>query len=135
MSTHIERLEEAGVITGYYASVDPEKIGLSFLTFATVHLEKYSRADLETFNAAMRESPYVLECYAVGDRETDYVLKLATPTRKKYYETMQEFLDLPGVTRYVTAVILNEVKRTSVLSLEHLHDVPLIHHHLTHPLG
>lgn len=86
----IRRLEETGVITGYVALLDPQKLGLDLLAYVSVRLEKRGglapmRGDetsmragtthAELFRAAVQAWPEVVACHAMtGDM--DYLLRV-----------------------------------------------------------
>lgn len=53
----VRALEEAGVIRGYAALLDPAKIGLGLVAFVTVKLEKRGRMPTDAFARACRDWP------------------------------------------------------------------------------
>ena len=55
----VRALEEAGVIRGYAALLDPAKVGLGLLAFVTVKLEKRGRMPTDAFAKACRDWPEV----------------------------------------------------------------------------
>src|SRR6056297_1444956 len=64
------RLEGEGLITGYSARVDPEKLGYPITVFVFVELERQSRDALDGFERAIRRFPEVLECHLMtGSRD------------------------------------------------------------------
>ena len=129
LGEHIKALEDVGIIKHYSVELDGEKLGLDFLAYVGVYLDKYTPADLEIFRTKVRGYPNVLSCDAVTGSEIDFLLKVATTTRKKFYEVMQVIHALPGVSHFVTMVIVDVVKEDTGLPLDHLHNAPLIHHH------
>jgi Lrp/AsnC family leucine-responsive transcriptional regulator len=68
----MRRLEEAGLITGYRAEVNPEKLGLAVTAFIRLFTtaKEYPR-----FLALAETLPEVLECYHVTGGES-FVLKV-----------------------------------------------------------
>ena len=66
----IARLEAEGIITGYSARVDQEKLGLPLNIFIFVELDRQSRDAIKTFEAAVRRFDEVMECYLMtGTRD------------------------------------------------------------------
>ena len=63
VSARIERMERGGVITGYRASVAPEKLGYHIVAFINVVLHPERQRD---FYSCVQQSPYVMECYHVA---------------------------------------------------------------------
>jgi Lrp/AsnC family leucine-responsive transcriptional regulator len=60
VAERVHRLEEAGVITGYHASVDPTKMGLPVV--AIIRLTTWDNACLSRMEIAVRDMREVLEC-------------------------------------------------------------------------
>ena len=71
------RLEDAGVIQGYSAVVDPERVGLPEVVFVVVKLTSNQHEALVAFDEAVQEVEEVMECRAVTG-EWDYVLRVVT---------------------------------------------------------
>ncbi len=67
----VNRLEEAGVITGYHAKVDSTKLGLPILAFIrlTTPPERYPK-----FYAQVETWPEIVECHHVSGSES-FVMK------------------------------------------------------------
>ncbi|HCP18321.1 MAG TPA: AsnC family transcriptional regulator, partial [Alphaproteobacteria bacterium] len=49
----VKMLEDAGVIKGYTAVVDPDAYGLPIMAFITVRLERQTGAEIGSFEKAM----------------------------------------------------------------------------------
>lgn len=71
----VRRLEDAGVITGYHATINLSKTGLALVAFVRLHTssDRYDRL----LNWA-RETPAILECHHVTGEEA-LLLKVAVP--------------------------------------------------------
>jgi DNA-binding Lrp family transcriptional regulator len=61
----VRRLEEAGVIRGYHADLDPAALGWEVTFFALVGLESQKQAVLDAFEAMVAEWPEVRECHMI----------------------------------------------------------------------
>ena len=55
--TRLKRLEEAGVITGYRAILDPIRMGQAYVAFVEVRLADTREAALQAFNRAVLTVP------------------------------------------------------------------------------
>jgi len=66
-------LEEAGVITGYRAVVDQEKLGYPITVFVTVELERKNAANLQNFERSARKFPEVIQGYVMTGSQ-DFLL-------------------------------------------------------------
>ena len=62
VSTRVSRLEEAGVITGYSAQVDPLKLGYNIKAFINLEMSPKLKSEFYPFVVAC---PNVLECNCV----------------------------------------------------------------------
>lgn len=70
LARRIARLERDGIITGYSARIDQEKLGLPLNVFIFVELEKQTRAAITAFERDLRRFDEVMECYLMtGTRD------------------------------------------------------------------
>ena len=68
VAERIARLEQAGVITGYHAAVDPAALGLSVAAIVGVHLSDTSDQDAVT--TALSDLEEVEDCWFVAGDES-----------------------------------------------------------------
>ncbi|MBT8447844.1 MAG: Lrp/AsnC family transcriptional regulator [Gammaproteobacteria bacterium] len=109
----MKRLEEAGVIRGYVALLDTERLGLEVSAIVSVSLAAQSPAQAEAFHAVVRERPEILECYMVSG-EADYVLKVVAPDLKGFSEfLLTHLLALPAVAGVRSNILLDSLKATT----------------------
>lgn len=114
----VRALEEAGVIRGYAALLDPALIGLGLLAFVTVKLEKRGRMPTDAFARACRDWPEVVACHATtGDM--DYLLRVHVGDLAHFSRfVMDSLLKHPGVIDVKSSFVLEQVKETTALPLE-----------------
>ena len=116
----LQRLQEAGLITGYAALLDPAALGLDVIAFAHVVLERHGGVRTEAFEEGVAALPEVLECFSVSGN-ADYVLRIVAPDLAAFSELMMKrVLRLPGIANIKTDIVLGKVKQTHVLPLEHI---------------
>ncbi|HTK07056.1 MAG TPA: Lrp/AsnC family transcriptional regulator [Ktedonobacteraceae bacterium] len=72
----VRRMEEAGIIRGYRAEVDLEKLGLSLLAFIRLSVPK---EDSNYIAEQLKEIPEILECYRVLGVDT-FLMKVSVPS-------------------------------------------------------
>lgn len=114
----VKEMEGAGIIRGYTALVDREKVGLSLCVLAEVNLTRHNEDDVRRFEQAVAASPQIVSCYATTG-QADYVLKVLVPDIKSYEGFLHETaFKLPGVTHVRSSVVLKEVKAETRLPLE-----------------
>lgn len=102
----VRALEEAGLIRGYHAEVDPKALGYQVTVFAQVGLSSQAEQDLEAFERTVRSWPEVRECHMLAG-ETDFLLKIVA----RDWEDYQRFL----TTQLTPAANVTHVK--SALSI------------------
>lgn len=111
-------LEQAGVIRGYAALVDQEKVGLPVSVFISIKLERQREEVLEKFEAAIRDCPEVVECYLMtGSR--DYLLRVVAEDLAAYERFLKETLTrVEGVASIESSFALAQVKHANALPIQ-----------------
>jgi DNA-binding Lrp family transcriptional regulator len=112
----VRRLEEAGVIRGYHADSDPQKLGWEITFFAIVGLDSQKEAALAAFEQLVAGWPEVRECHMIRGGG-DFLLKLVARDTSHENQLTQRLTGAPTVTRVQTLQTI----RTS----RHLAGVPL----------
>lgn len=111
----VRQLETDGVITGYVALVDPERVGLSVLAYAHVSLDNHHVDTVASFDDLVNELPEVLECCAMSG-EYDYLLKVRTRSMEAYEHFLRGgLLRHNGVRAVNTSFVLSQRKSTTAL--------------------
>lgn len=106
----MKRLEDAGVITGYRANLDPIRMGLAHVAFVEVRLSDTREAALQAFNKAVMAIPEVEQCHMIASR-FDYLLKVRTSDIQDYRRVLAERISaLPHVAGTSTYVAMEAVK-------------------------
>ncbi len=118
----VKRLEDAGVIAGYVALVQPEAVGLSLTAYITVRLEKHSethkRKPMDAFRASVQTWPDVVECFSLTG-EMDYLLRVLVSDMQHYSRfVMDTLLKHPSVQDCKTSFVLDRVKQTTAVPLQ-----------------
>lgn len=106
----VKRLEKAGIIRGYRASLDPGPLGASHVAFVQVSLAGTSGADLDRFNEAARLLPEIQSCHMIAGG-FDYLLKVRARDMAHYRALLGDRISqLPGVQNTHTYVVMETVK-------------------------
>lgn len=109
----VKRLEEEGVIRGYQARVDPERLGYQVTAIVHVSLDLKSALHLQAFERAVAGIPQVLACYRVSGRY-DHQLTVVAEDLAAYGAFAEANINsLPYVKEIYTSFVLREVKSTS----------------------
>lgn len=113
----VKEMEAAGIIRGYTALVDREKVGLTLSVLAEVNLTRHNEDDVRRFEEAVAAAPQIVSCYATTG-QADYVLRVLVPDIKSYEAFLHDTaFKLPGVTHVRSSVVLKEVKAETRLPL------------------
>ena len=114
----VKALEEAGVLRGYRARVDPASVGLPDNVFVSVGLASQDKEDLDAFEDAVRRVPEVMECYLMtGD--FDYLLRVVAAGASDYERIHRNHLTrLPAVARIHSSFALRVVQDSAGLPLD-----------------
>lgn len=106
----IRRLEEAGVIRGYRADLDPRRLGLAVQAFVQVSLTSHAERQVEAFHRALDACPEVVAAYAMSGG-MDYLLHILARDLDAYGQfAMHRLLRLPGVKETRSAFVLGTPK-------------------------
>lgn len=116
----VRALERSGVIHRYAAVLDPLRVGLELLAYVTVKLEKRGKMPVDQFTRAVQSWPEVITCFSMtGDM--DYLMRVQVENLAHYSRfIMDKLLKQPGVIDIRSNFVLERVKETTALPLEHL---------------
>lgn len=102
-------LEESGVITGYVALLDQDRVGLPVNVMVSVELAGQTQELLLAFERAVAELPEVMECMLMTGA-SDYLLRVVAADLGSYEEFLRTRLTrLPGVRGVRSAFALKRV--------------------------
>ena len=116
----VKRMERDGVISGYYARIDPGALGAKLLVFVEITLNQKSASAFEQFRREVLRIPQVQECHLVSG-DFDYLIKARIHEMAEYRKLLGDMLlELPGAAQSKSYVVMEEIKETLVLSTEAL---------------
>jgi DNA-binding Lrp family transcriptional regulator len=112
-----QRLEEEGLIRGYRAVLDRDRLGFPLVNIISVTLATHNRDNARRFAELLGRLPEVLEAHALTG-EMDYFVKVVTPDLKSLAEFVNDVL-LPheSVQHVKTSIVLQTLKETTELPL------------------
>lgn len=106
----VRALEQAGVIRGYRADIDPAAIGRGFEVEVMIEITHKDRATVEDFERRIAALDEVLECRRMFGIP-DYLIRVAvadTAAYEAFY--MNELAELPGIGRVSSQFTMKLVK-------------------------
>ncbi len=113
----VKRLEKAGILTGYHAAIDPEKVGANHVTIVHVNLTRTSDSTLKEFNKAVQRIPEVQTCMMIAG-SFDYMLKVRTRDMAHFRSVLGEQIgSLPGVMQTHSFAVMEVVKDQSSIRM------------------
>ncbi len=114
----VKRLVREGVIEGYQARINRDKVDKGFTAFVSVTLMAHKLNLLEEFNKAVRSMPEILACYNTTG-EGDFLLHVIAKDTKDYEILMRTKLTtLPDVQRIRTSIVLNTIKEQTKIPIK-----------------
>jgi Lrp/AsnC family leucine-responsive transcriptional regulator len=118
----VRQLEEAGLIEGYTAILEPRKVGHTIQAIVQIKLERHTDEIAERFRRTLQERPEVMSCYVLtGD--TDFLLHVVVRDIDALSDfTMRRLLRIPGVRDVRSSIVIETVKRSWQLPLADLQD-------------
>lgn len=106
----VKRLEEAGVITGYRAVVDPEALGRGLEVLVDVEIYAQDRKTVEEFEDTVASYEEVVEFRRMYGRP-DYFLRVAVADHAAYEAFLTGKLSgLPAVLRLESHLTMKRIK-------------------------
>lgn len=97
VAERVRRLEEAGVIAGYHATVDPESVGLQVMAFVRL---RYPNGNYRPFHALLESTPEIIEAHHVTGEDC-FVLKVLARSMRHLEEVAGRISGLGPVTTTV----------------------------------
>ncbi len=115
VSERLRKLEENGYITGYFATVDPRKLGkdICAFIFVTVDSSRHYPGFLEHAHA----NDEILECHAITG-EGSHLLKVRTANTASLEKLLAKIQAWAGVLNTRTNLVLSTSKETMRIRVE-----------------
>jgi len=112
----IRALEEAGIITGYRALLDAQRLGFNLVALISISMDRHTPERFARFDAAIAAIPEILECLLITGRDADYQLKVVVRDMDAYQDLLlNKITRLEGVSGVHSSFVLRRVvDRTSL---------------------
>jgi DNA-binding Lrp family transcriptional regulator len=92
----VRRLEESGIIRGYHAETDPQKLGFAITFFVIIGLDTQKDAALAAFETLVASWPEVRECHMIRGGG-DFLIRLVARDTAQENELTRKLTEAPGV--------------------------------------
>lgn len=112
----VRALEAAGVITGYRALVDANRLGLSLMALTHISMDRHTPERFENFERCIADWPEILECLLITGQAADYQLKVIVSDMAGYQALLLDKITrIKGVTGVHSSFVLRRVRDTAAL--------------------
>lgn len=113
----IKKLEQQGIIKGYVALLNREKIGKRVVAYCQVTLQKHQKELINRFEQEMLRFPEIMECHHVSGN-FDFLLKIAVGDIQEFHQFINEKLSvIDGISNIHSSFVMNSVKETTAYEL------------------
>lgn len=111
----VRKLEQAGIIAGYSAVLDPELLERPHVAFVMVTLSEGNEfASDDPIVARICDEPDVLEFHRIAGEDC-YMIKIRTATNKDMEKLLRRIRSIRGVARTRTTIVLStELERPTI---------------------
>ena len=113
----VRALEKAGVIRGYHAHLDPERLGFRLTAFVMISLSLHQEQPIERFRRSIAEIPEVQECWHLSG-DFDFMLKVVVRDMRSYEALVREKITkIKGLQKIQTSFVLSPTKQGALLPI------------------
>jgi len=111
-------MEAEGIVSGYSARIDRERLGLGVTVFVEVGLERHREEEAERFKKVILKLPQVVSCHAISG-EPDFLLEVVLADLNQYSEfVLKNLRKIPGIKDLLSSFALETIKPLSPLPLQ-----------------
>lgn len=114
----VRALEESGVISGYHAVLDGNRLGLSLLALIHISMDRHTPERFANFEAKVAALPEVLECLLITGQDADYQLKVIVRDMDAYQSLLlNRITRIEGVSGVHSSFVMRRVIDKTALPL------------------
>ncbi|AYD01632.1 Lrp/AsnC family transcriptional regulator [Neorhizobium sp. NCHU2750] len=113
----VRKLEDAGIIEGYHALLNGQKLGFDLVAFCMVGLKRQSDSDLKGFASKMQQWPTVREAWMVNG-DSDFLLHCVAENLTQFQDFVIEVLTADEhVDTVRTMLTIRQVKQLGLIEI------------------
>ncbi len=112
----IQKLEEAGIIRGRVALLDPDSLNLGLAVLIQVRTSQHNAEWAQRFRAALHDIPEIVAAYRTAG-EVDYILHARIPDMRAYDRLYQKLIARIDMVDVSASFVMEELKFSSELPL------------------
>jgi DNA-binding Lrp family transcriptional regulator len=114
----IKKLEEEGIIQGYYAKLNPTKLGKDYTTITFVR-GKFGPKYHEKLGKLLAEIPGTVGVYFILG-EQDFVVRCLSDNKTDFMRKLERLYDMKDVERASTMFVMKVIKEDPRIDLDSL---------------
>jgi Lrp/AsnC family leucine-responsive transcriptional regulator len=114
LSERLKKLEDNGIIEGYYTKLNRHIFNLDIMAFIVVIMD--SSKNYEKLTDHVKKTPEILECHAILG-EGSHIMKALVKDTKSLEQLLSKIQSWPGVNRTVTNFVLSTIKETTSINI------------------
>lgn len=114
VSERLHKLEERGIIEGYYAKLNKKSFGYDIMAYIIVTMEssKYYKG----FAGKVEKVSQIIECHSVLG-EGSHLLQVIVKNTEALEKLLGEIQSWPGVIATKTTFVLSTIKETNMIEI------------------
>ena len=117
-SRRVQKLEDAGIITGRATLLDQKKLGLDLTVIILISMDRHTPERFETFEATVSGFAEVQQCYLITGQDADYLLKVVVPDMDAYQQfLLNKVTRIEGVSGVHSSFVMRKVVDTTAVPL------------------
>jgi len=114
----VQRMKDAGVITGNVALVDPKSVNVGVTVFVNIKTSQHSQAWFDRFHATVESIPEVVEFYRMSG-DIDYLLRIVVPDIAAYDGVYKRLIAGTQLFDVSSSFAMEQLKFTTALPLRY----------------
>jgi len=114
----IQRMKDAGVITGNVALVEPGSVNVGVTVFVNIKTNQHSQAWFDRFHATVESIPEVVEFYRMSG-DVDYLLRIVVPDIAAYDGVYKRLIAGTQLFDVSSSFAMEQLKFTTALPLRY----------------
>jgi Lrp/AsnC family leucine-responsive transcriptional regulator len=114
VSERLHKLEEKGIIEGYFAKVNKKAFGYDIMAYILVTME--SSKHYKTFTSKVEKIQQIIECHSVLG-EGSHLLKAIVKNTESLEKLLNEIQSWPGIVSTKTTFVLSTIKETTEIEI------------------
>jgi Lrp/AsnC family leucine-responsive transcriptional regulator len=114
VSERLNKLEESGIIEGYYTRLNKKTFGFDIMAYILVIMD--SSKHYKSLITHVDKKPEIMECHSVLG-EGSHLLKAVVKNTEALEKLLSEIQAWPGVSATKTTFVLTTLKETTVLNI------------------